>query len=47
MKQHFKYDDPAVDSPPQRNPIGNPPEDNYTPLGLFTEPPSTREIEDL
>ena len=45
MKQYFKYDDPPVDSPPQRKPIGNPLEYNYKPLQLFTEPPSTREIE--
>ena len=32
MKQYFKYDDPPIDSPTQRNSTGNPPEDNQESL---------------
>ena len=44
MKQYFTYDGPAIDSPPQCNPTGNTPEENYEPLELFTESPGNRNI---
>ena len=44
MKQCFTYDGPAIDSPPQCNPTGNTPEENYEPLELFTESPGNRNI---
>ena len=45
IKQYFAYDDPPINSPSQHNPPGNPPEENYEPLGLFIESPGNIEIE--
>ena len=45
MKQYFTFDDPLINSPPQRNPRENPPEEIYKLLELFTESPCNREIE--
>ena len=45
MRQYFTFDDPPINSPPQRNPTENPPEEIYKLLELFTESPCNREIE--
>ena len=45
MKQYFTYDDPPIDSPPERKSTGNPLKDNHEPMDLFTESPGNRQIE--
>ena len=44
MKEYFTYDDPPIDSPPQPNSTGEPSEDNYKLLELFTESPDDGQI---
>ena len=45
MKQYFTYDDPPIESPPERKSIGNQLEDDHEPMDLFTESPGNRQIE--
>ena len=45
MKQCFTYGDPPIDPPAQSNSTGNSPDATPKPQNLFTEPPSTEDIE--
>ena len=44
MKEYFTYDDPPIDSPPQCNSAGEPPQDNHKLLELFRESPDDGQI---